>query len=150
MFQRWLEKESFYRSIPFSIFYSIIALGVSLILLLIDNSWLYGTLFGIAILWLSYFAIWILWFKIPKIKTFMTKIIPIGTIALRILIFVISLLLISLLINPWLLPGIEHKDKLLKPINTLSLLWTYSIPTVSYITIGIIDVVQRKKLYKEE
>ena len=135
---------------PFSILYSIISLIISLILLVLDTSWLYGTLIGLIILWFSYLVIWILWYKIPKIKSTMAKIVPIGILLIRVVIFISSLLLISLLINPWLIPGLEHQDKLLKPINTLSLLWTYSIPTVSYMTVGIIDVVQSMKLQRSK
>lgn len=150
MFKKWFFKETFFKSIPFSIIYSIISLVISLILLVVDNSWLYGTLIGLAIMWLSYLLIWILWYKIPKIKSTMSKIIPIGVITLRIIIFISSLLIISLLINPLLIPGLKHQDKLLKPINTLSLLWTYSIPTLSYLTVGTIDVIQSMKLQKKE
>ena len=150
MYKKWSQQESFFKSVPFSIFYSIIALGISLILLLIDSSWLYGTLIGLVILWISYLLIWILWYKIPKIKSFMAKIVPIGTLSIRIIIFVSSFLIISLVINPWLVPGLKHQDKLLKPINTLSLLWTYSIPTLSYLTAGTIDVIQSIKLQRRK
>lgn len=149
MFKKWSLQESFFKSIPFTIMYSFIALGISLILLVVNTSWLYGTLVGIVILWFSYFVIWVLWYKIPKIKSQMVRILPIGIILLRIIIFISSLLIISLVINPWLIPGLKHKDKLLEPINTISLLLTYSLPILSYLTIGTIDIIHSINLQKK-
>ena len=90
MKKKWNELEIFHKSIIFSGIYSFILIIISLILLLDDTSWIYGTLIGTGLLFISYLIIWILWFKISKIKIIMSK----GTSVLIPLIRIVLFLLI--------------------------------------------------------
>lgn len=138
-FEKWLNKEIFYRNIFVSIVYSIIMIIISLILLLVDTSIIYGSLIGVTMLWVTNLLIWLLWFKIPKIKSFMNKITPIGVWIIRMLIFITMFLIIILYINPSL-SDFSGLKLVMEPINLFALMVTYSINTFSYLTIIIIDV----------
>ena len=149
MYEKWVELEIFNKNLIVSFFYSILGLIISLILLSINTSYLYGTLLGLFILWLSNGIIWLLWFKIKKIKTFMTKIIPVGILFIRLVIFAAMFLLVILVINPMYDHG-HTLNIMLNPINNFALLIAYSIPFVSYFTIYIIDTFKIKKTNKKK
>jgi len=149
MYEKWLKLEIFNKNLIISFFYSILGLIISLILLIINTSYLYGTLLGLFILWLSNGIILLLWFKIPKIKTFMAKIIPVGILFVRLSIFTAMFLLVILVINPIYVE--RHTSKImLSPINNFALLIVYSIPFVSYFTIYFIEIFTSKKIKKNK
>lgn len=141
MKKNWNNLEIFHQSIVVSIIYSIMTILISLILLLVDTSWIYGSLIGIALLFLSYFIIWVIWYKIPKFEKLLTILLPIFVPLIRIILFVPVLICIILLINIG-----EGIDKVLYPVNVFSFLITYSISMISYFTIGFAEMFKKKEV----
>lgn len=134
MKNKWLQLEVFHKSILTSLILAILFVLISSILVLINTSYLYGALVGLGILYLSYLVIWILWYKIPKIKLFMAQWTPVFAPLIRIVIFTLTFLLISLIINNG--SGIEI---FLNPINTIMMLITYTSTLLSYLIVIVID-----------
>ncbi len=145
MKNKWLETETFPKSILISLIYSLIMIIISSILLLVNTSFIYGTLIGIGILYLSYLIIWTLWYKIPKIKTTMAKATPLLAPMIRIVIFITTLLLIAFFVGEG-----EGIDKFTNPINAIMMLITYTLTLFSYGTVIIIDSILEKKNKLEE
>ena len=145
MKEKWDNLEIFHQSVIISSIYSLIAIIISSILILVNSSFIYGTLIGVGLLFLSYLLIWFLWYKIPKIQTVMAKCTAWLSPLIRILLFLSIYLTIIFTING----EMDGLDKFLEPVNTFSLLATYTIPMFSYFTIGFVDMFlnrQKKKV----
>ncbi|BDU67387.1 MAG: hypothetical protein TYPL_0400 [Candidatus Tyloplasma litorale] len=141
MLDKWMQLEFFYKSIFISIFYSLIAIIISLSLLVVNESYIYGAIIGICMMYFSYFVIWILWYKINSIKTFMAKSTPLLVPFIRILLFLVVFLIIIFVINE----NDTYLSEFLVPINTLFMMFIYTIPMFAYLTIGFIEIILKKK-----
>lgn len=143
MKDKWLKLDVFYKSLFFSIIYSSLIFVISLILLIINPYFLYGTIVGVLLLFLSYFIIWILWYKIKSIETFMIKTTPILVPLLRIILFLIVYLILIFVVNDK--SKSENWNFLLLPVNTFMFLFVYTLPVLSYFTTGLIDLIITNK-----
>ncbi len=140
MKEKWLNLEIFPKSILVSLIFTSLMLSIGSILLVVDTSYLYGVLVGTGILYLSYFIIWILWYKIPKIKSAMSKTTAILSPTIRIVVYIISLLLIVFFVGEG-----EGLDRFVQPINTIMMLITYTLTLFSYGTVIVIDKILENK-----
>ncbi len=140
MKQKWIQLETFPKSILVSFIFTLIMILIGSILLIVDTSYLYGVLVGAVLLYISYFIIWVLWYAIPPIKTSMAKLTPLLAPMIRTAIFVIAFLLILFLVNDG-----EGLEKVLSPINTLMSLITYTLTLFSYGVVILVDSILENK-----
>ncbi len=148
MKDKWLQTETFPKSILVSLIYTLLLIIVGLILLVVNTSYIYGVLVGSGILYVSYLLIWLIWYKIPKIKLKMVKATAWLAPIIRIVIFLTTFLLIVFLVNEG--TGV---DVFVQPINTLMMLVTYTFTIFSYGTVIVIDSIlenKNKEIKKEE
>ncbi len=145
MKEKWLNLEIFPKSILVSLIFTLLMLSIGSILLVVDTSYLYGVLVGTGILYLSYFIIWILWYKIPAIKSAMSKTTAILSPTIRIVVYIISLLLIVFFIGEG-----QGLDRFVQPINTIMMLITYTLTLFSYGTVIVIDKILENKQKQKE
>ncbi len=136
MREKWLNFSFFQKNIFISIFYSLLLVFISLILLINNTSWIYGTSIGIFALFLSYLFIGIILKKMPFSKILFWTILMV-----RIILFLLFYLLIIFLINN----KYDNLDRFLYPVNTFFFLLVYSISFYSYITIWLIDLILERK-----
>ncbi len=148
MKDKWLQTETFPKSILVSLIYTLLLIIVGLILLVVNTSYIYGVLVGSGILYTSYILIWLIWYKIPKIKLKMVKATAWLAPIIRIAIFLTTFLLIVFLVNEG-----TGLDIFINPINTIMMLVTYTFTIFSYGTVIVIDSILEKKnkeIKKEE
>jgi len=139
MYKKWLKLEIFYKNLTISVFYSIILISIALILLILNTSYIYGTLIGLGSLWIVNGIIWLLWFKFKKVKGFMAAITPIALLFIRLAIFTGQFLLIILVINHAHNKA-DNLNIMFSPVNAFADLLAYSIPLISYLTVGNIHL----------
>lgn len=137
---KWKEIEIFYKGMVVTTFYSMIALLVSMILLVVNNTFIYGTLLGIGSLYFAYLVIWLLIFKIPTKEKLNTIFVSVIAPLIRVGFFTIILLITALVLNG----SQQGLERFLYPANAFSLLFTYTIPLASYFTVMIIDFINNK------
>ena len=79
----------------------------------------------------------------------MAKITPIGVLFIRLVIFITMFLIVILVINPIYVD--KHTAEIMfNPINNFALLLAYSIPFISYLTIGIMELFKSIKENKKK
>lgn len=149
MAKKWTKLEVFYKGLILSTVYTVILVLISLILLVKDTSYIYGSIIGITALWISYLFIWILFFGVDKIKLSMVKALPYLVPIIRLVIFLIFYLVPLLVVNAnfWKYP--QGMDQILYPINTFMILIGYSIHVISYFTAVLIDIIIESKENKK-
>ncbi len=137
MKDKWLQQEVLPKSIIVSIIYSVLMIVIGAILIVVNTSYIYGALVGVGLIYISYLIIWVLWYKINSIKTYMAKMTAVLSPAIRILVFITSMILILVFVNYG-----NGTDKFLEPINIIMMLITYTFTTMlSFGTVVIIDAV---------
>ncbi len=138
---KWNNLDIFHKSFIASIIYSLLAIGICSILLVVNNSFLYGAIIGSLLLLFSQLVIWVLWYKIPIIQTGMVKLTPLLSPLLRIIIYLTMFLLILFLVND----SYDGVEQFLYPINTIVLLIVYTITPLSYGTVIVLDIFLNRK-----
>ncbi len=144
----WSKLDTFYKGLFISTFYSFIFIIIGLILLIVDSSWIYGTLLGVITLYFSMMISWIIYFHINNKNKFGIAMSLLNWL-LRLILFTIVFILFILVINPTLSNESISLNSTLRPVNLIMLLLVYSlVPALSYYTVPIVDSIIYKIIRK--